>query len=302
MIIPVLNGANFLEETIVSFIEQNYPKKELLILDGGSTDGTLEIIRKYQKHIAYLECTPDKGQADAINKGLIKCNGEIVNWLNADDLLLPNALKIIAEKFNASPNLEVVCGRCLRFQNGNLSNAKGFSQTFLQNSLEKTLIWPSMGQPAQFYRKSIFEKFGLLNSTYHFSFDREFWLRYLIGSGQKNVLTFNDYIAAFRIHPLSKTSKHTLHFKLEDKAIVTEIMKVEPHHGTINRSKLLGYYFSKLTTDFYASHHYNRARWYASLTIKTMTFDGKGFFLSAVKVLLLPNFLLDFIRHWKYRF
>ncbi len=99
IITPCFNAVNYIEQTILSIIEQNYDNLEYIIIDGGSTDGTVDIIRKYEDKLAYWISEPDQGQSDAINKGIAKATGDIFNWINADDYLEADALTRVAEAF-----------------------------------------------------------------------------------------------------------------------------------------------------------------------------------------------------------
>src|SRR6187455_126103 len=107
----VYNGEKYIENTIQSVINQSYPNLEYIIIDGGSTDNTVDIIKKYQSHISYWISEPDNGQTDAINKGFAKCTGEIFNWLNSDDYYEPGALLKLGSLFFNKPSVEVICGK-----------------------------------------------------------------------------------------------------------------------------------------------------------------------------------------------
>lgn len=104
IITPSYNQGQYIEETICSVLSQNYPNLEYIIIDGGSTDQSVEIIKKYQSQITYWVSEPDKGQADAINKGLARITGDWFNWLNSDDILMPNALHNLARMIQANPS------------------------------------------------------------------------------------------------------------------------------------------------------------------------------------------------------
>ena len=110
IVTPSFNQGKYIEQTIQSVLSQNYPNLEYIIIDGGSTDGTVEIIKKYEQQLTYWISEPDKGQTDAINKGFAKCTGEIFNWINSDDYYSPNSLHIVAEVFSENPTAKVVCG------------------------------------------------------------------------------------------------------------------------------------------------------------------------------------------------
>ena len=109
IVTPTYNQGQYIEQTIQSVLNQNYPNLEYIIIDGGSTDNTVEIIKKYEKHLKFWVSEKDNGQANAINKGLQYCTGEIFNWLNSDDYLEPGALLNIANAF--SSNVQMVAGK-----------------------------------------------------------------------------------------------------------------------------------------------------------------------------------------------
>src|SRR4051812_48252088 len=114
IVTPTLNQGNFIEETILSVIGQNYPNLEYIILDGGSTDNTIEIIKKYEKHLAYWSSEPDKGQSDAINKGFKIATGDILGWINSDDYYMPGIFNHIGNKMNIQES-ELHFGNCFLF-------------------------------------------------------------------------------------------------------------------------------------------------------------------------------------------
>ena len=102
LVTPCFNSAKYIEQTILSIIKQDYENLEYIIIDGGSTDGTVEIIQKYEDKIAYWVSEPDNGQSEAINKGIAKATGDIFNWVNADDYLESNALSQVAKAFSTN--------------------------------------------------------------------------------------------------------------------------------------------------------------------------------------------------------
>jgi glycosyltransferase involved in cell wall biosynthesis len=115
IITPSFNQGKFLEETILSIISQKYPSLEFIIIDGGSTDESVEVIKKYGQHITYWISEKDNGQAEAINKGFEKATGEIITWLNSDDLYEKDALLTIGKMFAESPDVDFIFGDCLFF-------------------------------------------------------------------------------------------------------------------------------------------------------------------------------------------
>jgi glycosyltransferase involved in cell wall biosynthesis len=204
IVIPSFNQGKYIEQTICSIIEQGYRNVELIVIDAGSSDETVAIIRKYESYIAYWVSEPDCGQSHAINKGLGKCTGEIFNWINSDDFLEPNSLEKIADVFVNSPKVNVVCGytRCFFDEDDTTSHEyrMGVNQT-----VASTLINVEMNQPGTFYRTDIVRVLGGVNESLRYVFDDELWFRYLCKYGLKNIVLSNVRFAQFRLHGSSKS-------------------------------------------------------------------------------------------------
>ncbi|MBU0510402.1 MAG: glycosyltransferase [Chloroflexi bacterium] len=174
IITPSYNQAEYLEQTIRSVLGQGYPNLEYIIVDGGSMDGSVEIIRKYADRLAWWVSEPDNGQADAINKGLRRATGEIVAWLNSDDLYAPGAVAQAAAEMERHPNVGLVYGNAVTFdQDGRPLNDLEFADW----GLEGLVAFKIICQPAVFMRREVLEQAGYLNETYHFLLDHELWLR-----------------------------------------------------------------------------------------------------------------------------
>jgi glycosyltransferase involved in cell wall biosynthesis len=201
VVTPSYNQGKFLEATIRSVLLQNYPNLEYIIIDGGSTDESRTIIQKYEQFLAYWESTPDRGQADAINKGFAHASGDVLGWLNSDDLLFPDALWHIGLAFAENADTKAVYG----FRK--IINAEG--------QITRTRIdwWPNadalkyenlIPQETVYWRRDVWEKIGPLNIDFHFGMDYEYFQRILSVGYKFTRLPY--FLGAFRRHADSKTS------------------------------------------------------------------------------------------------
>lgn len=202
IITPSYNQGEFIEETIRSVLLQGYPNLEYIIMDGGSTDGTLQIIKKYEKNLAYWTSEKDEGQANAINKGLQKATGEIVAWLNSDDIYLPGTLFTIARAFVNNPSVVLVYGEVEVINEKGQKLFKLKSSPFnLMDMIEKRNF---IRQPATFWKREIHRNIGFLDATFSYAFDFDFWIR--VGLRYRNnVLFLPQTLALFRLHKRSKS-------------------------------------------------------------------------------------------------
>lgn len=174
IVTPSYNQAQFLEQTISSVLGQDYPNLEYLIADGGSTDGSREIIQRHSDRLAWWVSEPDAGQAEAINKGLRRARGEIVAWLNSDDLYLPGAVSQAVEVLNKNPDLGFVYGEAITIdENGKPLGRFRFEEWGLVDLASFRIIC----QPAVFMRRSVLERAGYLDSSYHYMLDHHLWIR-----------------------------------------------------------------------------------------------------------------------------
>lgn len=205
IITPSYNQAQFIEQTIKSVLNQHYPNLEYIVMDGGSTDGTIDILKKYDRYFQWRSAS-DRGQSDAINQGLRLSTGEIVAYLNSDDLYELGALHLVGQHFAKQPNLQWVTGfytiidehgqRCR-------SMISRYKEWWLKRyRWETLLVLNYIAQPATFWRRSTIEDIGLFNEEEHLVMDYEYWLRI----GQKYPIGLIPHrLAAFRIHHHSKS-------------------------------------------------------------------------------------------------
>lgn len=212
IITPSYNQGSYIEDTILSVLNQNYPNLEFIIIDGGSSDQTVSILKKYSAQIDFWVSEKDQGQSDAINKGFSRATGEIINWLCSDDLLMPGALFQIAQAFR-NKDINMVCGWSRQFAD---TKDLGLSCTTLYKSLPELLHQTHICQPATWFRKKLTDEFGPLNPGLHFAMDSEWFLHYLLKYGTSGIAEIPFVLCAYRYHDQSKTVSQDFRFR-EDK-------------------------------------------------------------------------------------
>lgn len=210
IITPSFNQAAFLEQTIRSVLEQDYPNIEYWVIDGGSTDNSVEIIKQYAPRLAGWLSEKDKGQADGINKGLAKATGEIIGWLNSDDLYYPGAIAGAVEAFRQHPEASFV------FSNVESIDEHGKSFNLMRYGdwkLPDLMTFHIIGQPGVFMRRAVLEQAGYLDLSYNFLLDVQLWLR-LAGLSEPFYVP-EEVWAAARIHSDAKNVAHAKDFGAE---------------------------------------------------------------------------------------
>lgn len=204
IITPSFNQGKFLEQTILSVLNQNYPNLDYIVIDGGSKDDSVEIIKKYQDRLAYWVSEPDNGQAHAINKGLAHATGDVFNWLNSDDYLEPGALDDIVNYFSAHPNCSVYCGYTHCFFDEDKVTSHEYRMGVKENVTD-TILNVEMSQPATFYSMKVIREIGGVNESLRYVFDDELWFRYLCRYGIEGIGFSEKRFANFRLHGSSKS-------------------------------------------------------------------------------------------------
>jgi glycosyltransferase involved in cell wall biosynthesis len=209
IVTPSYNHGKYIEETIKSVMNQDYPNIEHIIVDGGSTDETLNILKKYP-HLKWIS-EPDEGQSDAVNKGFKMATGDIIGWLNSDDTYVPNIIGRVVKEFEKDDELDMLYGG----RNDIDENGKVICTYYApQFDLKKLIISCNcyISQPSTFYRRRIFDKIGYLDKKLHYSMDHDYFIR--IGMKGK-IKKINMVISNFRKHRATKTFKYNIMAKKE---------------------------------------------------------------------------------------
>lgn len=221
IITPSFNQAAFLQQTLNSVLQQDHHDLEYLVVDGGSRDGSVDIIRQSASRLAWWVSEPDSGQADAINKALAHARGEVVAWLNSDDYYLPGTVRAAARAFQVHPDAVLVYGNMLAVDEANRITNK---LVYQQVSLEDLMCFRIIGQPAAFIRRSALEAVGGLDTSLHMLLDHQLWIR-LATVGR--MIYVGETWAAARYHPRAKNRASARDFGREAFRIL-EWMSKEP--------------------------------------------------------------------------
>lgn len=204
IITPSYNQGRFIKETIESVLSQNYPNLEYWVIDGGSTDETITILKSFGKKIKWIS-EKDKGQTDAINKGLLRATGEIIAYLNSDDVYLPNTLNTVAEYAMNHPTAQWITGDYFIIDESGkkiqsfVAAYKKVLRTYL--TLDLLLIMNPIIQPSTFWRRSLQQKIGLFDDKLRYCMDYEYWIR---SFKYAPVHVLPNHFSLFRIHKNSK--------------------------------------------------------------------------------------------------
>lgn len=218
IITPNLNQAKYLEETIRSVLLQGYPSIEYIIIDGGSTDGSLEIVKKYEQWLTYWASEPDTGQSNALNKGFRKATGSITAWLNSDDLYEIESLKKVGTLFASRNDVDIIYGDGMVIdENGDFLEI-GKSKLINDHDDLGNFIPNRVFQPSLFFRRKIFDNIGFLDENLHYALDVDFWIRAF--PGHKAFYTGNS-LSRFRLHQSGKTTVSSIKFLQEELLLIS---------------------------------------------------------------------------------
>jgi glycosyltransferase involved in cell wall biosynthesis len=200
IVVPNLNGGATLSRTLNSLIAQDYAGLEIIVVDGGSSDESVEIIRQYEQHIVWWTSEKDQGQAHAINKGFARCGGEVVNWLCSDDALCPGALHRVSRVFGEQPQIDVVAGACQVIDE--VSGQSSIARVS-QRSIAMMPAGSNVSQQSCFYRRRLLARTPPLDESLHYAMDTELW-NFFKASGARWAF-IDDVLAAFHLNGANKT-------------------------------------------------------------------------------------------------
>lgn len=233
VITPSFNQVKFIEQTIESVLNQGYPNLEYIIMDGGSTDGTIEVLKRYSGWLEWIS-ERDRGQSHAINKGLRMATGDVLAFINSDDLYEPGALLKVGTFFAEHSEAAWLTGKCrIIDQEGQeirrlITKYKNFWLRL--KSYQLLLIIDYISQPATFWRKRVIEKVGFFDETLHYAMDYDYSLR--VGRLFK-LWVLDDYLASYRIHPSSKAGS-SAHAQFETDLEIARRYVSSPAYGHLH--------------------------------------------------------------------
>jgi glycosyltransferase involved in cell wall biosynthesis len=231
---PSYNQGNFIRETIESVLRQEVRDLDYLIVDGGSTDNTVETLRSFGKQIRWIS-EPDHGIAEALNKGLSRSLGEIVGWLNSDDIYNPGAVQAVLDFFTAHPDVDVVYGDADHIDEDGRVIGRYPTEPFSVERLRETCF---ISQPATFFRRSLLEQHGFLSEKFPHCIDYELWIRFAKGGARFEYLP--RPLAATRLHSAAKT----IALRLECHKDINDILRC--HFGKVPTTSLLNYAYAAI--------------------------------------------------------
>ena len=242
IVTPVFNRVTMIEQTILSVLEQRYPNLEYIIIDGGSTDGTVDVIRRYENQLSYWVSEPDNGMYDAITKGFLHATGDVMAWINSDDMYHTNALHIVGQIFSQLPHVEWLTGIPTMYNAEGLCT-KVFPIQFWSWQRFQCGDFRWIQQESIFWKRSLWEKVGGLDLRYHLAADFNLWCKMFQYAPLYSV---NTILGGFRLHGKQLSIGKNDEYETEVEAICMQ-------YGIRNTPN----YFNRYVTTFGCSRKHN---------------------------------------------
>ncbi len=318
VITPSYNQGDFIEETICSVLDQNYPNLEYFVIDGGSKDNTVAIIKKYAECLSYWVSEKDSGQSEAINKGFKRATGEIVTWLNSDDVLMPGCLQEVANVFQTSnDNVGLVYGGVELFEGQKVLDRNITRATPSKEAFAAGMVF---SQPSSFFKRSYLEQVGYLEPSFHLGLDYDLFARLNLVC---DFAQTNKTLARYRLHDSSKSVLEHSSFINDWSAVFTHLCKnlgwenslsVLHNFGVTykaypdytftpiffpNEQKSLFFHLAHLVKFSYWDGSFDRAKWINDYMVKnfeTTWFSEDPRYFALQNKLKLPSWLLTLYR------
>ena len=218
IITPSFNQAAYLEETIQSVIKQDYPALDWIVIDGGSTDGSVEILKKYEKYFSYWVSEKDSGQSNAINKGFARASGDVLTWLNSDDLLTEGTLHKVNAIFEEHQNVDLVFGATILF-------GENFTERIFKPAADhfeaRAIGGLPFPQPSSFFRASCYKSFGPLSEQLHFGMDYDYFMKIFLN---RDFIRTEEIFSRYRYHANSKSVAQNAKFAQDYAFIFSKLL------------------------------------------------------------------------------
>ena len=231
IVMPSYNKVKFIERSILSVLNQNYPNTELIIIDGGSDDGTIDIIKKYDHKISYWVSEKDQGQSDALNKGFKHCSGEIYGWLNSDDLYLPNAFNNVISVFERNVQKKIVFGDWLSINSQDSIIEENHAFDFNLNHFKYEGF--HLNAQSLFWRKGVHDNFSGFQIDLHNCMDYQMILEFGINEGENSFIRIPKVLGAFRRYEGQKSAGMIPN-------VISEQRIISEKYNYLDKYKLIG--------------------------------------------------------------